>query len=213
MRIRGSIYRLTALLLMLLFVIGCQGGKEVVEEEPQRPSSAGVDKRGFDPLELPEDREVIPLTHPRTGDIQGQTAFVEADNAEADTSLSQQTDAAGKIDSLNSQAYRVQLLTSKVYGDARYAAQVAEEIFDHQVFMDYEVPYFKVRVGSFVDRDEAEEYLMRVKSAGYTDAWVVMVNVRVKETAPLYEDLLIPDEADSLIQEIEELLDDDEPQN
>jgi len=199
--------------MALLLVVGCMGEKKVAEEEPERPSSAGVDKRGFDPLELPEDSEVIPLTHPKAGDIQGQTAFVEADNAGADTSLSQQTEAVGDIDSLNSQSFRVQLLTSKVYGDARYASQVAEEIFDYPVFMDYEVPYFKVRVGSFAERDEAEAYLMRVKSAGYTDAWVVLVNVRVKETAPLYDDMLIPDEADSLLPEIEELPDDDEPQN
>ena len=210
MRIHGSIYRITVLLIALLFVVGCLGGKKVAEEEPQRPSSAGVDKRGFDPLELPEDREVIPLTHPKSGDIQGQTAFVEADNIGADTSLSQQTATAGEIDSLNNQAFRIQLLTSKVYGDARYALQVAEEIFDYPVFMDYEVPYFKVRVGSFAERDDAEEYLMKVKSAGYTDAWVVMVNVRVKETAPLYDDLLIPSEADSLLPEIEELTGDDE---
>ena len=211
MRIHGSIYRITVLLIALLFVVGCLGGKKVAEEESQRPSSAGVDKRGFDPLELPEDREVIPLTHPKSGDIQGQTAFVEADNIGADTSLSQQTATAGEIDSLNNQAFRIQLLTSKVYGDARYALHVAEEIFDYPVFMDYEVPYFKVRVGSFAERDDAEEYLMKVKSAGYTDAWVVMVNVRVKETAPLYDDLLIPSEADSLLPEIEELTGDDEP--
>ena len=210
MRIHGSIYRITVLLIALLFVVGCLGGKKVAEEEPQRPSSAGVDKRGFDPLELPEDREVIPLTHPKSGDIQGQTAFVEADNIGADTSLSQQTATAGEIDSLNNQAFRIQFLTSKVYGDARYAQQVAEEIFDYPVFMDYEVPYFKVRVGSFAERDGAEEYLMKVKSAGYADAWVVMVNVRVKETAPLYDDLLIPSEADSLLPEIEELTGDDE---
>ncbi len=91
-------------------------------------------------------------------------------------------------DSVNGQAYRIQLYTSKLYGEARHELRVAQEIFDRPVFLDYEVPYYKIRVGSFADRDKADEYLQRVKAAGYSTAWVVIVNVGVKEAAPLYRD-------------------------
>ncbi len=93
------------------------------------------------------------------------------------------------IDTLNNQAFRVQILTTKVYGEARTALRVAEEIFDRPVFMDYEVPYFKLRVGNFAERETAENYQQRAKAAGYTKAWVVVVTVGVEEPAPLYETL------------------------
>ena len=92
-----------------------------------------------------------------------------------------------QIDTLNNQAFRVQILTTKVYGEARTALRVAEEIFDRPVFMDYEVPYFKLRVGNFAEREIAENYQQRARAAGYTNAWVVVVTVAVEEPAPLYE--------------------------
>jgi hypothetical protein len=201
-------------MLVLVLMVGCQGKQPAVEEETAPPRSSGSDPRGYDPLELEEDREVVPLTHPLSGEISGQAAFVESAQQEPDTASSQRPDLSGEIDSLSNQAYRIQLFTSKVFGEARYAKQVAEEIFDRPVFMDYEVPYFKVRVGSFADRDGAEEYLMRVRSAGYSDAWVVIVNVRVKETAPLYDRFVLPGaEDDTLPSEMEDSLQYDEPEN
>lgn len=210
MKINGDIYRIIAIVSVLL-ISGCQGKRSVADEETRKPATSEVDQRGFDPLELPEDREVVPIEHPRAGEISGRAAFVEAESLEPDTVYGGSDESGPALDSLNNQAYRIQLLTSKVYGDANYARQVAEEIFDRPVFMDYEVPYFKIRVGSFAERQDAEEYLMRVKSAGYTDAWVVMVNVRVKETAPLYDDVILPLEGDSVLYETQEMLEDDQP--
>ena len=59
-----------------------------------------------------------------------------------------------------------------------------------------------MRVGSFRSREEAEEYALRAKAAGYRDAWVVVVNVKVRQPALLYEgDLPMLDQADSLFEE------------
>lgn len=210
MRTKRNIYRIIPIVLVLL-IGGCQSKRTATEEETRKPATSGVDQRGFDPLELPEDREIVPIEHPRAGEISGHAAFVETESREADTVYGGQDESTPAIDSLNNQAYRIQLLTSKVYGEASNARRVAEEIFDRPVFMDYEVPYFKVRVGSFGEREDAEEYLMRAKSAGYSDAWVVMVNVRVKETAPLYDDVILPIENDTVIYETEEVFEDDQP--
>ena len=209
----NSIYNIIALILLASIVAGCAKKQPAVEPEARRPEAPKVDPRGFNPLELPEDREVIPLKHPRGGDIVGQASFVATGGTTADTAYIDERQVSEELDSLNNQAYRIQLFTSKAYGEARYAHQVAEEIFDQVVVTDYEVPYFKVRVGSFGSREDAEEYLMRVRSAGYSDAWVVMVNVRVKETAPIYDemDFVIPE--DSLLLDLEEMPEDDESEN
>lgn len=69
--------------------------------------------------------------------------------------------------------FRIHLLTSTLIGQARSAEQVAAELFDQPVRLDYEVPYYKVRVGEFSLRAEAEAYLATVKKMGYDEAWVV----------------------------------------
>lgn len=213
MKIRSSICSAVAAALIALVAVDCAKRQPAAEPEAQRPTSSEVDQRGFNPLELPEDREVTPLKHPRSGNIVGQAAFVETGATPSDTAYVDRLQASEELDSLNNQAYRIQLFTSKAYGEARYAHQVAEEIFDQPVVTDYEVPYFKVRVGGFASREDAEQYLVRARSAGYTDAWVVMVNVRVKETAPLYDETEFLPEEDTLLLELEGILEDDESEN
>lgn len=211
MKKHRSTYKLLLLAALLLLAVGCQSRRQVTDEEAVPTGTSEADPRGFDPLEMPEDREVVPVKYPKSGEITGQGAFVESEAGVLDTALYSGADAAGDVDTLGHQAFRVQLFTSKVYGDARYAHRVAEEVFDRPVFLDYEVPYYKLRVGNFADREAAEEYLLRVKAAGYTDAWVVVVNIRVKEVAPLYDELMLPEAVDSTYLDVEEETVYDEP--
>ncbi len=174
--------------LLIFLVAACVGSQKKQIEISETPVETVVDNRGFDPLELPADNEVIPRTHPHTGEIIGRTILVDADSSSIVEESVQVANVPEDIDTLTSQAYRIQIYTSKLYGEARQAVRIAEEIFDRPVYIDYEVPNFKVRVGSFGNREDAEDYLPRVRAAGYSTGWVVMVNVAVKEAAPLYDD-------------------------
>jgi hypothetical protein len=68
----------------------------------------------------------------------------------------------------------VQLITSKLYGDAAKSVRVARELCDAPITLDYDVPYYKVRSGAFATRAEAEASAVRAKSFGFKDAWVVI---------------------------------------
>ncbi len=183
---------------------GCGTPAPPADESPEAVTEETVDARGFDPLELPRDREVVPVQSPRNGVITGHQELVgtESVGTEEDSLSVGPENYTPAVDSVNNQAFRVQLFTSKLYGEAQQAVRVAEEIFDQPVVVDYEVPYFKVRVGSFADRETAEEYQQKAKGAGYTNAWVVMVNVGVREAAPLY------DEADGVLLPVSPVLED-----
>jgi len=174
--------------VFLLALAGCARPPAATVEVPRPQEAAQIDARGFDPLELPRDREVVPARYPSAGDISGRAVIVATDaGSQAADSLSLPTVIVPQpTDTLNSQAYRVQIFTGLVYGEARQAAQVAEEIFDQPVYIDYEVPNYKVRVGSWADRYAAERYQQKAREAGYSNAWVVMVKVNVREAAPLY---------------------------
>lgn len=212
MKRRASIYSVLGL-CFLIAINACQRRPEATEEETGGIASTEADDRGYDPLELSEDKEVVPVAHPKSGSITGQTAFVEVSDLMQDSSLAAVSPEPEETDSLSGQAFRVQLFTSKVYGDARGASVIAEEIFDRPVFLDYEVPYFKVRVGNFADREKAEEYLLRAKSAGYPDAWVVAVNIRVKEASSMYDESVELPWLDSLSQSDEENVIDEQSEN
>jgi cell division septation protein DedD len=190
MRKRNIILNFAGLIagLLIFLVAACMGPQKKQVEISETPVETAVDSRGFDPLELTADHEIVPQTHPRMGEIKGKTLLVDSDTSSAAEKSTQIANLPDQIDTLNSQAYRIQVFTSKLYGEARQAVRIAEEIFDRPVYIDYEVPNFKVRVGSFANRQDAEDYLPRVRAAGYSTGWVVMVNIAIKEAAPLYDD-------------------------
>lgn len=175
----ASIFSLIGLSLITLS-IGCGGPKANISQHD--PDSRQEADRRFDPLELEEDLAVIPNLHPRGGVLEGryESNLLVSDSADS-LELVYPIRPSETVDTLYSQAFRVQLFTSKLYGEAKHAVRVAEEIFDHSVYLDYEVPYYKVRVGSFAQRDDAEDYQQRVRAAGYSNAWVVLVNVKASE--------------------------------
>lgn len=165
-----------------------------IPERPESTAATDEDSRGFDPLELSRDSEIVPAEHPRRGSIVGRQELVEVPSSDPfKDSVTIPIERLNlQIDTLNQQAFRVQIFTTKLFSEAQRAVEVAEEIFDQPAYVDYEVPYFKVRVGSFANRDDAESYQQKTKASGYTNAWVVMVNLGVKEAAPLYDDLTGP---------------------
>ncbi|MBD3402050.1 hypothetical protein GF420_04080 [candidate division GN15 bacterium] len=198
--------------VVLLLAVGCGAPGPSDEEAPSEERPEWMGPRGVDPLELPEDRRVVPSERPRQGVIAGRDALVLKDTVTTDTGYVALPVGETGPDTLTSQAYRVQLFTAKLFSDARTEVQIAEEIFDQPVYLDYEVPYFKVRVGNFSERDNAERYRRQAQGAGYDNAWVVLVNTEVREAAPLYDELpLIPTDTTQAVTDTLEYYDDDGP--
>jgi len=176
--------------------------KPVCDEAPESKNGEEKDDSRYNPLDLPADKEIVPALYPINGELNRSGNLIVSDEASGDNSTGTSLDnLLSAIDTVNSQAFKIQILTSKVYGDVRRAKKVAEEIFDRPVYLDYEVPYYKLRVGSFADRDSAEDYLQQVRMAGYSDAWVVVTNTAVKSLSPLYNDEPLPVVDDSLSDE------------
>lgn len=199
MKTRKNISNSIIVLLCCLIFVGCKPKnqttlpKEVVTEKQQ------IENAELPSLfDLPSDSKVIPLAHPKSGIISGSGLLIDVETDNLDSVYQLIEDIPDDTDSLNSQAFRIQIFSSKKFGESQHAKVVAEEIFDRPVFLDYEVPYYKIRVGNFATRDKAETYQQRVKSSGYKNAWVVVVIVNVKETTPMYDDDVFPEILDSL---------------
>jgi hypothetical protein len=189
----ANICSLLANVLVLVLLTACFRPSVKTTQSPEIRSEAAGESRGFDPLELPCDREVVPAKHPREGSITGRRGVSASGSDQShDTLVVGSNELLPSTDTANSQVYRVQIFTGLVHGEARQIARVAEEIFDQPVYVDYEVPNYKVRVGDWLNRDDAGRYRQKARTVGYTNAWVVMVSVDVRETQPLYDDRITP---------------------
>ncbi|MCD6162545.1 MAG: SPOR domain-containing protein [candidate division Zixibacteria bacterium] len=71
--------------------------------------------------------------------------------------------------------FRVQIFASKSFDEAQEFATEIEPLFPEGVFVEYQVPYYKVRIGEFYDSDEGESFLNEVKDLGFKKAWLVRV--------------------------------------
>ena len=78
--------------------------------------------------------------------------------------------------------YRVQLYTTKDLNTAQAVGKEAKSDFGQDVQIDYEVPYYKVRVGVFNSPQAAEPVLQEARRLGYRGAWAV--RMRASEKAP-----------------------------
>lgn len=68
--------------------------------------------------------------------------------------------------------YRIQILATREPEKARAFAESARPLFQEKVYVEYLDPYYKVRVGDCLTREEAILLLMRVRRSGFDEAWI-----------------------------------------
>ncbi len=69
--------------------------------------------------------------------------------------------------------YRVQLISTKRIHKAEKVRDKAYDIFDYDIYTVFETPYYKVRVGDFVDFKECRRVEKIAKRNGFQNAWTV----------------------------------------
>jgi len=69
--------------------------------------------------------------------------------------------------------YRVQIFAFNDMASANNAIKSAQPKFDFPLYVDFHEGLYKVRVGNFLNKNEAEHYRAMAVNKGYADAWVV----------------------------------------
>ncbi len=179
-----QLVRIVSLVLVIFIAVSCTAKprRRIVEEPPPESSQP------LDPMVTATDREVVPEVYPIhivPGEDTGDSLITPRpiDYSEFDSTLNLVNPT---------EVYRVQIFTSRLFAEASREQAIANEIFNQPVHLDYEVPYYKLRVGDFVTREEAEDMVSEIRSIGYRGAWVARVVLRVREA-------LIFDEGDEPI--------------
>ena len=84
------------------------------------------------------------------------------------------SESVSDIDFTNSvKGYRIQIMISEDEKDLINVKQKLELIRKEKIYIKFELPNYKLRVGNFDSRKKAETYRNKVIQLGYRSAWVV----------------------------------------
>jgi cell division septation protein DedD len=123
----------------------------------------------------------------------GETIFEEVSPEEVDTSsivfeevpvtppsgsfieepLEEKPVVVSSTPSVTRRGYRVQIGAYGSQAEANATADRARSLLTKSVYIQYIAPYYKVRVGNFINKYEATQYKNQLRNTSYRDAWVV----------------------------------------
>jgi len=69
--------------------------------------------------------------------------------------------------------YRIQVMISENQEDLIEVKNNLEKIIKEKIYIQFELPNYKLRVGNFSNRKKAELYLSKIIRLGYKSAWII----------------------------------------
>ncbi len=83
------------------------------------------------------------------------------------------------------QGFRIQITITKNFDEvSNLKTTLQNEFRDVWIYVVYDAPTYKLRIGNFVNRVEANLFLEKLHSMGYKEAWVVPDNVIINQPPP-----------------------------
>ncbi len=163
----------------LLF--GCASVKKTqapvsgTEKKEVKSATSGQYDESFDPLTLEDDDITI---QKRSALLHKQADYLK--NLSAATTKQTIPDSLKQYKEVD--GFRVQIFAGRDIQAATMAETQAREDFEKhglKVYLIFEAPFYKVRVGDFTDRNEAENARDLAKRLGYKSAFVARSKVKV----------------------------------
>jgi len=85
-----------------------------------------------------------------------------------------------------SEGYRVQVLATRYYERADSLAVLMKNTVSDSVYVDFEAPNYKVRIGDFINRDSAESLQKDLVQMGYYSAWILRTRINSQASRIIY---------------------------
>ena len=100
--------------------------------------------------------------------------------------LSFTTEEIAETDTLDStsylvKGYRVQILISQNVNELEVIQDKLMKSVDKKIYIIFELPNYKLRVGNFLNRKEAESFQKKIVRLGYRTAWVVPTMIEMED--------------------------------
>ena len=78
------------------------------------------------------------------------------------------------------EGYRIQIFESTVSSIARAEAKRFQNILGDSVYIDFEAPLYKLRIGNFIERKNAERAIETIERLGAKDSWIIRTKIDLK---------------------------------
>ena len=75
------------------------------------------------------------------------------------------------------EGFRVQLLATRDRVSAEKFQSELEQIYNEKIYIIFEAPNYKVRIGNFIDRQSAEKMRKDFSNKGYPSAWIIRTKI------------------------------------
>jgi len=165
------------ILSVAAILCSCTSGTRSVKEAGGMSAEDLARQETFDPATLP-DKFVVPPPEFDTG------RNVKA--AEITPFITGNLSDTASVDStLTTPGYRIQIFSTTSYlrANEAYLNSLAT-ILDEPVYLTYDAPYYKIRAGNFIYREDAENFLVEKLKRTFPDAWVVRTFVSPFQKSP-----------------------------
>jgi hypothetical protein len=149
--------------LLFCFITGCAGSKE--SEVRKIPAASVKDflakyEKTFNPSQYDPDLSLI-----RQEENEQYTAL---EAVKMMTTVAPETIPG----------FRIQVLFTQEIDQANQLRDSIETLLPQEwAYIIYDAPYYKVRVGNYEERNEANPLLKRLNTMGFRDAWIVPDNI------------------------------------
>ncbi len=156
---------------IIVFITACSGPKSLTKSEQQSSEdvkSVGIANEFFDPLILDEED----LQIKKTISVESKSDKIQEEAGISDSTQRKGESVAG---------YRVQICA---LSDEQRAWEIHRlavlKFVNEEVYLIYDSPYYKVRVGNCLTRQEADQLQQLAVEKGFDDAWVVRAKIKLK---------------------------------
>ena len=78
------------------------------------------------------------------------------------------------------EGFRVQILATNKLSKAEMLQKDLLSILNQKVYIVFEAPNYKVRVGNFIDRSKAENFRQNILKKGYPSSWIIRTRIEPK---------------------------------
>ncbi|MBZ0263526.1 SPOR domain-containing protein [bacterium] len=183
-----SLWRIGSIIVPLLLFIGCASTRQSTSENPQDsvyvfPDTAIVEK---DPVP-----DLDQLTLP--GEALPESSLEMAYNLDDQAPRAKQPHplkykpSDGPLDAGDdpvklAQGWRIEIARASSEAKARAIAEQADSRTSENIHITWEGKYYYVRLGDYVDFDDADKVLRRLRKASYPTARVVSTKVKATDT-------------------------------
>ena len=155
-----NIFKLSIPGILAIFVVFSCSRTAVKGNSQNNIDSRVANETRFDPMVFDGDDNIITADVPRANDSLKIAEEIKMPEFTSNTNSVEQI-------------FSVQIFSSKSSLEAAEFFEKASSSLSDSVRVDYQPPYYKIRVGRCVGLDDGQAYLEKIKNMGYPNAWLV----------------------------------------